>query len=132
MRLVTGKLQKAYAYVPHCDAAFSRRRSSIYVVGFMGSQLLSHARIACCIRLYCGHGPVVDAAHEKIEYYIKHRQERETQIMQAITAAGGRPLSSLQVCLPEYLGTSFCFVRYRHAHRRLVEAICSVDFVGFT
>eukprot|EP00903_Cladosiphon_okamuranus_P009331 g8899.t1 len=53
-------------------------------------------------RLYCGHGPVVDDADEKIKFYIKHRQERENQIMQALTAAEGRPLSSIQITLRVY------------------------------
>lgn len=60
---------------------------------------LFHAWNARCARLYCGHGPVVDAAEEKIKFYIEHRQEREDQIMQAMVAAEGRPLSSLQVRL---------------------------------
>eukprot|EP00752_Nemacystus_decipiens_P016455 g14710.t1 len=53
-------------------------------------------------RLYCGHGPVVDAAEEKIKFYIRHREERESQIMQALAAAGGRPLSSIQITLRVY------------------------------
>ncbi|CAN0165790.1 unnamed protein product, partial [Ectocarpus fasciculatus] len=48
-------------------------------------------------RLYCGHGPVVEAAEEKIEHYIKHRQEREAQIMSVLTAEKGRSLSAFQV-----------------------------------
>ncbi|CBJ48492.1 conserved unknown protein [Ectocarpus siliculosus] len=53
-------------------------------------------------RLYCGHGPVVEAAQEKIEYYIKHRQEREAQIINALTAAKGRTLSALQITVRVY------------------------------
>ncbi|CAM9175468.1 unnamed protein product [Pylaiella littoralis] len=53
-------------------------------------------------RLYCGHGPVVDAAEEKIKYYINHRQQRETQITQELTAAEGRYLSSFQITLRVY------------------------------
>ncbi|CAN0491183.1 unnamed protein product, partial [Ectocarpus sp. 8 AP-2014] len=53
-------------------------------------------------RLYCGHGPVVEDAQEKIEYYIKHRQEREAQIMNALTAAKGRTLSALQITVRVY------------------------------
>ncbi|CBJ48495.1 Zn dependent hydrolase or glyoxylase [Ectocarpus siliculosus] len=53
-------------------------------------------------RLYCGHGPAVEAAQEKIEYYIKHRQEREAQIINALTAAKGRTLSALQITVRVY------------------------------
>lgn len=48
-------------------------------------------------RLYPGHGPVVDAAEDKIRFYISHRQEREDQILDTMAAAKGRTLSSLQV-----------------------------------
>lgn len=61
-------------------------------------------------RLYCGHGPVVDDAEEKIKFYIKHREERESQIMQALAAAQGRPLSSIQVCV--------CVCVHAHARDR--------------
>ncbi|CAM9564188.1 unnamed protein product, partial [Hapterophycus canaliculatus] len=53
-------------------------------------------------RLYCGHGPVVDAAEDKIKFYMKHRQEREDQIMSALTAVEGRSLSSFQITLRVY------------------------------
>ncbi|CAN0246748.1 unnamed protein product [Ectocarpus fasciculatus] len=53
-------------------------------------------------RLYCGHGPVVEAAEEKIEHYIKHRQEREAQIMSVLTAEKGRSLSAFQITVRVY------------------------------
>lgn len=48
-------------------------------------------------RLYCGHGPVVESADKKIKYYINHRQEREDQIVETLTAARNQQLSSWQV-----------------------------------
>lgn len=50
-----------------------------------------------CGRLYCGHGPVVESADKKIKYYINHRQEREDQIVETLTAARNQSLSSWQV-----------------------------------
>lgn len=51
-------------------------------------------------RLYPGHGPVVDAAEDKIRFYIQHRLEREDQVLDTMAKANGSTLSSLQVnCL---------------------------------
>lgn len=54
-------------------------------------------RLVLAYRLYPGHGPVVDAAEEKIRFYISHRLEREAQIVETMTKAEGQMLSSLQV-----------------------------------
>jgi len=35
-------------------------------------------------RIYPGHGPAIDAPHEKIREYISHRREREEQVVNAI------------------------------------------------
>jgi ribonuclease/clavin/mitogillin len=40
-------------------------------------------------QLYPGHGPVVSNPREHIQAYIKHRQEREAQILQVLEAKGG-------------------------------------------
>lgn len=40
-------------------------------------------------RLYCGHGPVVEKGVEKIEEYIRHRMEREKQILGVMQGGGG-------------------------------------------
>jgi len=38
--------------------------------------------------IYPGHGPVISEPKEKIEFYLNHRRERESQIMQVIESAG--------------------------------------------
>ncbi|CAM9224971.1 unnamed protein product [Laminaria digitata] len=63
---------------------------------------ISSARDGGFTRLYCGHGPVVDKAEEKIAFYIAHRQQREDQIMKTLTAAAGSTLSSFQITLQVY------------------------------
>ncbi len=39
-------------------------------------------------RIYPGHGPMIENPRAKIEAYLQHRRERETQIEQAIRAGG--------------------------------------------
>ena len=36
------------------------------------------------LRLYTGHGPVVDDVQGKVREYLQHRQQRETQLLQAL------------------------------------------------
>lgn len=40
-------------------------------------------------RLFPGHGPVIDDPHGIIDHYISHREERERQIVDALTAGRG-------------------------------------------
>jgi len=40
------------------------------------------------IKLFCGHGPVVEDGIAKMEEYIQHRLQREQQVLEALERAG--------------------------------------------
>lgn len=116
------KLTRRFAFSSNTWHGLATQRSgrSSYMVGCVSSLFFVYTVhilgvLARLTRLYCGHGPVVDAAEEKIKFYIKHRKERENQIMQALTAAEGRSLSSIQVCV--------C-VRDRDQHPEMRRLVC--------
>ena len=54
------------------------------------------------LRLYCGHGPLVDEVQAKLSEYLQHRQQREQQLLQALQADSARPCSALQLVLRVY------------------------------
>ncbi|KAK0669711.1 putative metallo-beta-lactamase domain protein [Cercophora samala] len=45
-------------------------------------------------RAYPGHGPVIEQARERIEEYIRHRQQREDQVVQQLKAAPNVPAAA--------------------------------------
>jgi len=53
-------------------------------------------------RLYPGHGPVVDDPVPKIEYYIRHRNEREEQVLSQLSSV---PCSSMDIVKLVYKDT---------------------------
>jgi len=53
-------------------------------------------------RLYPGHGPVVEEPGPKIEYYIKHRREREEQVLACLSSG---PLTSMAIVEAVYTTT---------------------------
>jgi len=53
-------------------------------------------------RLYPGHGPVVDDPVPKIEYYIRHRNEREEQVLSQLSSV---PCSSMDIVKQVYKDT---------------------------
>ena len=54
------------------------------------------------LRLYPGHGPVVDDPVPKIEYYIKHRNQREEQVLSELSSV---PCSSMDIVKLVYKDT---------------------------
>lgn len=54
--------------------------------------------------IYPGHGPVVENAKEKIEYYLNHRRQREKQILEAIKSSG-RPVTATKIVTTVYNDT---------------------------
>ena len=48
-------------------------------------QLIAHL---APLRLYCGHGPVVEDAQGKVREYLQHRQRREAQLLAALQREG--------------------------------------------
>jgi len=59
--------------------------------GDMASYLdsLERIRAAAPVRLYPGHGPVVEDAAAVLDYYMRHRHEREAEVLAAIEAGDG-------------------------------------------
>ena len=55
--------------------------------------------------IYPGHGPVVDDPIPKIQFYIKHRLEREEQIFNCLRSAKGEGLSSMDIVKSVYRET---------------------------
>ncbi|KAG2184975.1 hypothetical protein INT43_000888 [Umbelopsis isabellina] len=54
-------------------------------------------------RLYPGHGPVIEEGKTKILEYIKHRQDREAQIVQVLqTRQSATPMDIVQVIYKDY------------------------------
>lgn len=47
--------------------------------------------------IYPGHGPIVQDPVSKIEYYIKHRLQRESQIVEVLTGSSDIPLTSMEL-----------------------------------
>lgn len=47
--------------------------------------------------VYPAHGAVVADPHSHIEYYIRHRNERESQIFKAIQSQKDQPLTAMEI-----------------------------------
>lgn len=54
--------------------------------------------------IYPGHGDIIEDPIERIEYYINHRNERERQILDAITTAS-EPLTNMEIVKIVYATT---------------------------
>jgi glyoxylase-like metal-dependent hydrolase (beta-lactamase superfamily II) len=54
-------------------------------------------------RVYPGHGPLLEEPGPRIEFYIRHRQEREEQVVAALTSSG--PLTARQLVETVYTET---------------------------
>ena len=48
------------------------------------------------LRLYCGHGPVVDDVQDKVREYLQHRQQREAQLL-AVLSKQSQPCDAAEL-----------------------------------
>ena len=55
--------------------------------------------------IYPGHGPVIQDPIPKIKYYIKHRMERENQILDCVSSAEPEGLSPMEIVAKVYKDT---------------------------
>lgn len=53
------------------------------------------------IKLFCGHGPVVDDGVAKMKEYIQHRLQRENQVVEALQKAG-KPMTARELVRAVY------------------------------
>lgn len=94
---------------------------------------LEAAALALCtainrsVRLYCGHGPVVDEGAEKIQEYLKHRRDRELQVLAAL-ANGPPPKSPDELTAIVYKGTPANLMEA--AKGNLVQALSKLELHG--
>ncbi|KHJ99686.1 metallo-beta-lactamase domain protein [Oesophagostomum dentatum] len=58
-------------------------------------------------RIYPGHGPVVEKCDEKVDEYVKHRMQRENQIVDALRSLGEATSMDLTVLVYKVVAFSF-------------------------
>jgi glyoxylase-like metal-dependent hydrolase (beta-lactamase superfamily II) len=76
--------------------------------------------------IYPGHGPVVFTPRGKLEYYLRHRAEREEQIMSALT---GRPRRAEDM-VPDIYGTEVSEEMHFAAARSLLAHLLKLEREG--
>ncbi|XP_011877719.1 PREDICTED: beta-lactamase-like protein 2 [Vollenhovia emeryi] len=56
-------------------------------------------------RIYPGHGPVLDDPLPRIQYYIKHRQQREEEILRMLQEGSDKSMTEMDIVKQIYKGT---------------------------
>jgi len=87
--------------------------------------------------IYPGHGPVIRDPIEKIEFYIKHRNQREEQILEVLNSNRNQTLTPMDVVkiiykdTPENLHAAAAKNVQHHIHKLIKEGIITGDIQSF-
>jgi len=87
--------------------------------------------------IYPGHGPVIRDPIEKIEFYIKHRNQREEQILEVLNSNRNQTFTPMDVVkiiykeTPENLHAAAAKNVQHHIHKLIKEGTITGDIQSF-